>query len=289
MNINEVLNRLEKVKSNGLNKWLARCSCHDDNNPSLSISIADNGKLLLYCFAGCDYSDIARSLGIDSKDYLNEKQLTDNEKRAIKEQREKERAEYQQKRLELARYIWKQSKPLTDATQQPYLIRKQIKGTYGLRLNTYQNETSLIIPFGCNGELKAVQCIDTQGNKKIIGEKAGNYFILNKQVNPAFIAIAEGLATIASIFEDDFIQKQQATTQPFMCVMGIDADNLPKVAEAMRERYPDAEIIIFGDMGDDNQKGEKMARKAASLVRGYVVFPPMAKGDFNDYLTSGVM
>ena len=61
-----------------------------------------------------------------------------------------------------------------------------------------------------------------------------------------------------------------------MCVMGVDADNLPKVAQAMHERYPDAEIIIFGDMGDDNQKGEKMARKAASLIRGYVAFPPIA-------------
>lgn len=180
MNINELLNRLEKVKSNGLNKWLARCSCHDDNNPSLSISIADNGKLLLYCFAGCDYSDIARSLGIDSKDYLNENQLTDNEKRAIKEQREKERAEYQQQRIKLAESIYKKSKPLTDSQNHPYLINKQIKNTYGLRLNEYQGELNLVIRLGKNGKQTAIQRIDTNGNKKIIGEKSGSYFILNK-------------------------------------------------------------------------------------------------------------
>lgn len=42
--------------------WLARCCCHDDGDPSLSLSVGDDGRLLLYCFAGCNGVDILREL-----------------------------------------------------------------------------------------------------------------------------------------------------------------------------------------------------------------------------------
>ena len=98
---------------------------------------------------------------------------------------------------------------------------------------------------------------------------------------PRIIAIAEGFATIASIAEDAYIQNNG-----YLCVMGLDADNLPLVARAMREQYPTTDIIIFGDIGDTDNKGEIKAKEAAKAVNGYCVLPPIAKGDFNDYLTS---
>jgi putative DNA primase/helicase len=33
--------------------WMARCPGHDDDEPSLSINDAQNGKVLVYCHAGC--------------------------------------------------------------------------------------------------------------------------------------------------------------------------------------------------------------------------------------------
>ena len=45
---------------NGRN-GIARCPAHDDRHPSLSIAERD-GKLLLHCFAGCDYHDIVEAL-----------------------------------------------------------------------------------------------------------------------------------------------------------------------------------------------------------------------------------
>jgi len=50
------------------NGWLARCPAHDDRNASLSISEAQDGKILLTCHAGCDYNDICKSLGIRVND-----------------------------------------------------------------------------------------------------------------------------------------------------------------------------------------------------------------------------
>lgn len=42
--------------------WSARCPAHDDRNPSLSISIGDDGRTLLYCHAGCSFLSIIDAL-----------------------------------------------------------------------------------------------------------------------------------------------------------------------------------------------------------------------------------
>ena len=41
---------------------LARCPAHDDRSPSLSIAEGHDGRLLLYCFAGCDFEAIRAAL-----------------------------------------------------------------------------------------------------------------------------------------------------------------------------------------------------------------------------------
>ena len=40
------------------NGWIARCPAHDDQKPSLSISLGKNNKVLVYCHAGCSQRDI---------------------------------------------------------------------------------------------------------------------------------------------------------------------------------------------------------------------------------------
>ena len=48
--------------------WIARCPAHDDKNPSLSIGAADDGRVLLKCFAGCDFAAIVGALGLTAAD-----------------------------------------------------------------------------------------------------------------------------------------------------------------------------------------------------------------------------
>lgn len=66
--INNLLGRLNKVKSTGRNTWLACCPSHDDRSPSLSIKEENDGHILLHCFAGCSAADIVDSVGIDIGD-----------------------------------------------------------------------------------------------------------------------------------------------------------------------------------------------------------------------------
>jgi hypothetical protein len=49
-------------------QYNARCPAHDDNSPSLSISLGDRNQVLLKCFAGCSFEKIAQALGINKAD-----------------------------------------------------------------------------------------------------------------------------------------------------------------------------------------------------------------------------
>jgi putative DNA primase/helicase len=62
-----VLNRLEYVKTSGSGNT-ARCPSHDDHRNSLSIGKGRDGRVLLYCHAGCDIGDILEALGLEMKD-----------------------------------------------------------------------------------------------------------------------------------------------------------------------------------------------------------------------------
>jgi len=60
-------NRGYKVKRYGKG-YLAQCPCHEDNNPSLSITEGEDGRVLLKCFAGCRTEDIVKALGLSMAD-----------------------------------------------------------------------------------------------------------------------------------------------------------------------------------------------------------------------------
>ena len=63
----DVLDRLNVASRNG-EKAMSFCPAHDDrNNPSLSLK-AEDGKLLLNCFAGCRSEDIVSKIGLQMKD-----------------------------------------------------------------------------------------------------------------------------------------------------------------------------------------------------------------------------
>jgi hypothetical protein len=42
--------------------WMARCPAHDDREPSLAITDARDGKVLVRCHAGCDQQDVIAAL-----------------------------------------------------------------------------------------------------------------------------------------------------------------------------------------------------------------------------------
>lgn len=63
-----VLDRLDKVRQLGTNKWTACCPVHDDSNPSMSVNLHDTPegqKLGMYCFAcGAKGDSVVESMGL---------------------------------------------------------------------------------------------------------------------------------------------------------------------------------------------------------------------------------
>ena len=58
-------NTLDNVKPSGDGKgFTARCPTHDDQQNSLSVTLSDQGVLLVHCFAGCRTPDVLMSCGV---------------------------------------------------------------------------------------------------------------------------------------------------------------------------------------------------------------------------------
>lgn len=64
MHIEDLLQRLKKVKKTGPDKWQSCCPAHEDRSPSMSIKESD-GTILVHCFAGCSVEDICGSIGVE--------------------------------------------------------------------------------------------------------------------------------------------------------------------------------------------------------------------------------
>jgi len=64
----DLLKEKECFPSQSGGGWSSLCPAHDDNNPSLSISEAADGKVLLHCHAGCEVDAIVETLGLTIAD-----------------------------------------------------------------------------------------------------------------------------------------------------------------------------------------------------------------------------
>lgn len=207
-----------------------------------------------------------------------------------------ERAAEQAKAAELATTIWNESKP---AGEHPYLTKKGVK-SHGLRVgawNVVNKETgevrrvssnALLVPIkDRTGRVHSMQAILpsklANGTDKLYlagGAKAGNFYAIGKpqDVNGRKVFIlAEGFATAASIHE--------ATGHA--ALVCFDAGNLLPVAAAIRERQPEAIILLAADDdrftvkkdGTPYNPGVDAATKSAQEVGGYLAVPQFASLD----------
>jgi DNA primase len=68
----KVLNRLVGVKQTGTGKWIGRCPSHEDHSPSLSVRELEDGRVLIYCFAGCGAGDVLAAIGLRMSDLFTQ-------------------------------------------------------------------------------------------------------------------------------------------------------------------------------------------------------------------------
>ena len=167
-----------------------------------------------------------------------------------------------------------------DATEQAYIVRKGIQ-SYGVHQS---RDGVLVIPVydARNGKLSSLQFIDGDGTKKFLpgGRLSFGCFPLRhtlesfKRALEQRIGVSEGYATAATL--------AHVLGPSIAMFAAFSAGNLMNVATALRERYPNAEITIYGD-NDESGVGQAAAIKAATAVQGFVAIPQKVASDWNDY------
>ena len=183
--------------------------------------------------------------------------------------------------------LWKPGQDI-EPDDYPYLNRKGV-GAYGIH---QEPSGTLLVPARTvDGQLWSVQTIDHDGTKRFpknarksglmhiidpdnkIEEKSsiinGSGMFKESKLGKGTIVIGEGYATAATLHE--------ATKRPV--IVAFDAGNLVAVAQAVRERHPNATIVIAGDNDHKLESkrqgnvGKERAEDAALAVGGFVAVP----------------
>ena len=72
MSAAELISRLKKVRATGKGTWTACCPAHNDKSPSLAVRDTEDGRVLVYCFGGCDVESILDTVGLTFDDLFPE-------------------------------------------------------------------------------------------------------------------------------------------------------------------------------------------------------------------------
>jgi hypothetical protein len=75
--IDVFLSKLERVKSTGPDRWIARCPAHEDGTPSLTVMAVSDGRILAHCFGGCSIEAVVSAVGMTLSDLMPERPLLD--------------------------------------------------------------------------------------------------------------------------------------------------------------------------------------------------------------------
>ena len=182
-------------------------------------------------------------------------------------------------------------KQITEPT--PYMAGKGITPTIGAM--TDGKDGSIHLPaIDAQGQHWTTQYIHEDGTKRFAKDshKEGCFHVVNGTLadleKAPRLVIGEGYSTMTTI----------ARVVDHATVAGFDAGNLPAVAKALHERFPDKPVFIMAD--DDlrvqqkhgHNPGRDKANEAAEAVGGKAVHPIFAPGeqaadpkrftDFND-------
>ncbi|MFJ5387321.1 DUF927 domain-containing protein [Pectobacterium sp. CHL-2024] len=249
---------------------------------------AGDGLDLIKRVNHCDTTEAARLaadvLGIDyrvaeqgSEATSQRRNQLETERQQYEQERQKRAAEdAEQRRATFARLY---DEVLQSATQgeSEYLTAKGLDGfTFSIL-----PDGAIFLPLVDESDtVTAAQTITPSGGKRLLtgSVKRGAYHAVNAPEAPQAVLIGEGLATALSTH----LIRPDALT-----VAAIDAGNLLPVAELMRRKYPEAEIVLCADNDhreDQPNTGKLAAEKAASAVAGWVALPPTdEKSDWDDY------
>lgn len=215
---------------------------------------------------------------------MEERRQREAEIKAARKAAEKEQAQQWEQKAGEAVSLWQQAEKLPMNAEHPYLLKKRVF-PYNLR----KSSENLIIPlYDIDNKIKSLQFINNEGEKRFLsgGWVKGCFFpIAPQEKGGQQIIVCEGYATGASI--------REATG--FGVAVAFNKGNLEPVIKALKNKYPNKQIIIAADNDikeDSPNYGLEEAQRVSSLFDCLVVIPYLKSGgkcDFNDVaITEGL-
>jgi putative DNA primase/helicase len=224
-------------------------------------------------------------------------------KRKAAEREAQEKADVARERAEAGKIAAAILKAASEAkADHPYLARKrvppvptlrEIDAAEAARILGYAPKSNgepltgrlLVAPIKQADRLSTVELIDGDGRKAALrgrGTKAGGYWATERLPDGdgagMTLHIGEGVATVLTA----------STVTGQAGIAALSAGNLRAVAEAMREWYPAAELVILADLLKASGDADASAVEAARAVGGRVAVPGFGGDrdptwtDFND-------
>jgi len=256
--------------------WLAKCPCHDDRTASLSITEGEDGRLLMKCFAGCEFPGIVSELKRRSIIVADGSQLA----RARRTLSYIDPAPANHEPDQDALALWRDSVLMSGTIVQNYLERRGIMQTPpSLRCYRGSMRTMVAAVQRPDGKIIAVQStlLTNRGMKapvavpKVTTGKLGGGAV-RFAAAAAIMGIAEGVETALSAMV--------MAKLPVWASLGCHRLHRVILPEQVRE------VHIFGD---NDEPGRAAAQRAANIHlragrRVVLRFPPDGVNDFNDLL-----
>ena len=269
--------------------YMCCCPAHNDRNPSLSITYKD-GKLLLKCFAGCEFQDVLQE--IKNLGLLNEdKNFSYSSPKAPK----LPKVEQNKDKIKYIKKTWEESIDINSTLGEIYLKKHRninldiFPETIRFHSNLYHAPTKKYYPaivskvdiLGKN-ELSAISRIfldpntamkaDIKNNKMMLGSVKNGVVKLSKNTSSPLV-ICEGIETGLSVY--------QATKYCVWCALS--ASNMQNISLPAIEEI--SKVIIASD---NDEAGINSSKQLANrlYLNGYSVSIAIPKdvNDFNDMM-----
>ncbi|WP_375705272.1 toprim domain-containing protein, partial [Bartonella sp. AA86SXKL] len=262
----------------------ARCLAHDDRLPSLSLANGHDGRLLLYCYAGCSFKEIIQALiriGLLGKQaYAHTLSFSKQFCADLKQAKRK---------AEKAKVIWQQSQPIKNTLAETYLCMRGIMCDLPADLRFYDKclhssggTLPALIALVKGAGSFAIHRTFLQNNgcktdqkpaKAMLGSITGGGVQLS-QANPKHLVICEGIETGLALLSG--LLTEPVDLWASLSTHGMMHVNLPKTK---------ARLTIAMD-GDDAGRKAGFTLAARAYRQGFEVFIMQAPYglDFNDVL-----
>jgi hypothetical protein len=278
------------VRPQGKHGFIAYCPLHNNRNTqALSVTLSAEGKLLVFCHAGCNSSDLLnyiRSHGVDISGYRS----------SVAQAREENTEE--EKKVLFAKSLWERSLPIEGTLAETYLRKhRQINCPLPSSLRFHPRLKHTLTEKYYPAMIAKVQ--DHQGNflgihrtylesngskanipnnKMMLGNCVGGFVPLSNPQNSEVLAVGEGIETCLSVAE---------MYPSFIVVSALSSSGIKRI---LLPDFAPKSLVIVRDGDKAGYEASNVLAERAFGAGWKVQFLNAPKGeDFNDVLTSKKM